>query len=139
VSTLRQARVEDIAAMHRVRLAVKENRLRRVITENDYVPTLSGAGRGWVVESQGEIVGFAIGDKTSGNVWALFVHPDHEGRGYGRRLFAAMLEWFRAEGVTRLQLTTDPGTRAQKFYETAGWTAAGVNEKGELRFEWSAP
>jgi GNAT superfamily N-acetyltransferase len=32
------------------------------------------------------VVAFAIGDATIGNIWALFVDPRHERRGFGRRL-----------------------------------------------------
>jgi GNAT superfamily N-acetyltransferase len=74
-------------------------------------------GRGWVVEIQGGIVGFAIANATDGNVWALFVHPDHERRGYGRRLHDVMVSWLWEQGALKLWLTTDPGTRAQGFYE----------------------
>jgi len=49
-----QATQADIAGMHRVRAAV--------------------------VEPDGGIVAFAAGYR-SGNIRALFVHPDHEGRG----------------------------------------------------------
>jgi GNAT superfamily N-acetyltransferase len=55
------------------------------------------------------------------NIWALFVDPEHERRGYGRMLHDTMTDWLRSRGVERLWLTTEPGTRAQKFYEAAGW------------------
>ena len=32
-------------------------------------------------------------------------------------------------------LSTDPGTRAERFYRADGWTATGVNGKGEIVFE----
>lgn len=126
--------------MHRVRLAAKENRLTTTtITEADYIPAIEANGRGWVVEERGEVVGFAVGDKRDGNVWALFVHPDHEGHGHGRRLHDAMVSWLWAQGLDRLWLTTDPSTRAQAFYEAADWQRAGQAEHGELRFEQWAP
>ena len=40
-----------------------------------------------------------------------------------------------AAGLDRLWLTTEPGTRAQRFYEAAGWTLAGTTDQGELRYE----
>jgi GNAT superfamily N-acetyltransferase len=84
--TLRQARRADIPAMHRVRLAVRENRLTANITQEDYVPAIEHTGRGWVVEVDGAVVGFAVGNAATGNIWALFVDPAHEGQGHGRRL-----------------------------------------------------
>jgi GNAT superfamily N-acetyltransferase len=86
-ATLRIANRDDIAAMHRVRTAVLENRLTSsVITERDYIPAIEATGRGWVVECDGAIVGFAIGNEQTGNIWALFVHPRARSCGYGQRL-----------------------------------------------------
>lgn len=124
--------------MHRVRLAVRENRLvSKAITEADYAPAIQEKGRGWVVEFEGQVVAFAVGNKTSGNIWALFVDPAHERKGHGRLLHDKMVEWLREQGLVTLWLTTEPGTRAERFYEMAGWCRAGVTEGGELRFERS--
>ncbi len=119
--------------MHAVRLAVKENALRSAaVTEASYVPAIEETGRGWVVEVEGVVVGFAVGNRVTGNVWALFVHPEHESKGYGRQLHGAMLSWLFAQGVERAWLSTEPGTRAQRFYETAGWQYQGVLPSGEV-------
>jgi GNAT superfamily N-acetyltransferase len=137
---LRQARRDDIAAMHRVRLAVRENRLTSdIVSEASYTPAIESEGRGWVVESAGEIVAFAIGNAGTGNIWALFVDPRHERRGYGRLLHDTMVDWLWSQGLDRLWLTTSPGTRAQRFYEMAGWQCAGSTRSGELRYELTRP
>jgi GNAT superfamily N-acetyltransferase len=137
---LREASRADIPAMQRVRMSVRENRLRtRTITEADYVPAMETNGRGWVIEENGEVVGFAVGDRRDGNIWALFVHPNHEGHGYGRQLHDAMVAWLWSQGLEQLWLTTEPGTRAQAFYEAAGWQRAGRTDRGELRFELRGP
>jgi GNAT superfamily N-acetyltransferase len=131
----------DIAAMHRVRMAVRENRLASTtLSEADYVEHIEVLGRGWVViDVGGDIVGFAIANARDGNIWALFVHPDHERRGYGRRLHDEIVRWLWSRGLDRLWLTTEPETRARRFYEAAGWTARGTTEHGELRFELDRP
>jgi uncharacterized membrane protein len=64
-----------------------------------------------------EVVAFAVANATSGNIWALFVHPDHERRGYGRLLHDTMVSWLWATGLERLLLTTEPGTRAHMTLE----------------------
>jgi GNAT superfamily N-acetyltransferase len=121
--------------MHSVRMAVRENRLTSgVITEQDYVDTLS-AGQGWIIEEDGQLAGFAIANAATANVWALFVDPAHEGRGHGRQLHDAMIEWMTSQPVARWWLTTEAGTRAERFYERAGWTRIGVTGAGEVRFE----
>jgi GNAT superfamily N-acetyltransferase len=126
--------------MHRVRLSVRENRLTSsVVTEADYVPAIEELGRGWVVEVDGAVVAFAIGNAITGNIWALFVDPGHERRGYGRRLHDAMVAWLFSRGLDRLWLSTDPNTRAQRFYEAAGWEHAGLLPSGEARYELRNP
>lgn len=136
---LRQAVVSDIASIQHVRSSVRENRLVSTVISDDNVrEAIEQTGRGWVVESHGDVVAFAIGNATNGSIWALFVHPDHEHRGYGRLLHDTMIEWLWSQGVDRLWLTTEPGTRAQRFYELAGWQHVGSTDLGELRYERSA-
>jgi GNAT superfamily N-acetyltransferase len=133
---LRQALAADIASIQRVRRAVHENRLvSTTITDEHVRAAIEDTGRGWVVASGGEVVAFAVGDATNGNLWALFVDPAFERRGFGRRLHDVTMAWLAARGVRRAWLTTEPGTRAQSFYEAAGWRRTNVTEGGELRYE----
>ena len=86
------------------------------------------------LEAGGKIVGFSAADPRNGNIFALFVEEDYEGRGIGQ----ALLE--RACGVLvearspRMWLTTWPGTRAEQFYRCAGWRVVGTDD-GNLVFE----
>ena len=133
---LRQATDGDIPAMHRVRRAVRENRLTsNAITEQHYFPAIEQTGRGWVIEVAGTVVAFAVGNSKTGNIWALFVDPEHEGHGYGQRLHEAMVTWLFSQGLTKLWLSTAPNTRAQRFYEAAGWEYKGILANGEALFE----
>lgn len=139
-TAVRQARRSDIAGMHRVRLAVTENTLAPgAITEDDYVLAIEVTGRGWVSESAGVVVGFAVGNAVTGNIWALFVDPRHQGRGVGRQLHDAMVAWLWSRGLETLWLSTEPATRAERFYRAAGWQSAGATARGELRFERYRP
>jgi GNAT superfamily N-acetyltransferase len=136
---LRQAIAADISAIQRIRHSVRENRLVSTTISDDQVrDAIEKNGRGWVVESGGDVVAFAIGNAENGNIWALFVHPDHERRGHGRRLHDTMTEWLWSRGLSRLWLTTEPDTRAQRFYEAAGWQLIGLTESGELEYERNA-
>jgi GNAT superfamily N-acetyltransferase len=126
----------DIADIQRVRGSVHENRLvSAVISDNQVREAIEETGRGYVVECDGEVVAFAVGNAQTGNLWALFVHPDHERRGYGRLLHDTMVAWLWSQGLDRLWLTTEAGTRAQHFYEQAGWRLVGTSDHGELRYE----
>jgi GNAT superfamily N-acetyltransferase len=122
--------------MRRIRASVKENRLTsRALSEADYLQAIERDGRGWVMEVDGQVLGFAIANSVTGNIWALFVDPDHEGQGHGHRLHDSMVEWLWSQGARQLWLTTEAGTRAQRFYESAGWRFADRAENGELRYE----
>lgn len=137
---VRQATAADATAMHRVRLSVTENRLVSVaLTEQHYIAAIQQTGRGWVVEVDGEVVGFAVGNAQTGNIWALFVEPGHEGKGYGRQLHDVMVAWLWEQGRGGLWLTTDAGTRAERFYQQAGWARTGAAADGEVRFELGCP
>lgn len=136
MSKLRLATPVDIPSMHAVRLAVRENRLSDParISQADYLSAMTERGRTWVVEADGKIAGFASG-YYDGRVWALFVHPDYESHGYGRALFATMVEWLSGLGLATLWLTTAPGTRAERFYVAQGWRPCGLEPNGDLRLE----
>ena len=107
--SLRLANRSDIPGLHRVRLAVRENTLSDPtrITEADYIAAMEELGRTWVIEAAGDVIAFASG-YGAGSVWALFVHPDHEGRGHGKALHATMTEWLWSQGHSRVRLTTSP-------------------------------
>jgi GNAT superfamily N-acetyltransferase len=135
--SLRAATVADIDSMHRVRVAVRENRLLvpSRIGPEDYRRMLERDGRGWVYEVNDEVVGFAIADGTRRNIWALFVAPGFERRGIGRSLHDATVDWLLGMGPSTIWLTTAPNTRAERFYCAAGWSRIGLEANGDVRFE----
>jgi GNAT superfamily N-acetyltransferase len=140
IPLLRRAERGDVGAMQRIRGSVKENRLAsRAFSEADYLHAIERDGRGWVIEVDGQVLGFGIANSVTGNIWALFVDPDHEGQGHGRRLLDAVVEWLWSQGAGALWLTTQAGTRAQRFYESAGWRLADKAENGEWRYELTRP
>ncbi|MBB1286797.1 GNAT family N-acetyltransferase [Flavisolibacter sp. BT320] len=134
---LREAKTADIIEMHRVRVSVNENRLSDPgrISENDYREYITERGKGWVCEVEGGLVGFAVVDEKENNIWALFVHPDFENKGIGKRLHHTMLSWHFKQSNDPLWLGTSPGTRAEIFYKKMGWQKAGFYGKDEVKFE----
>lgn len=138
--TLRQALESDIPQLHEVRMAVRENVLNNpaLVTEADYRRFLTTEGRGWLWEADGRVAGFAIVDTVSHNVWALFIHPDFEGKGIGKALQQTMLRWYFTQTGHTLWLSTGPGTRAEEFYRRTGWTETGLTKGGETRFEMTS-
>ncbi len=122
--------------MHRIRMAVRENRLADplAVKPDDYVAMLATRGCGWVARHEGDLAGFAIADRSRANIWALFVDPDREGAGHGRALHRRMMDWLFTQDVEMAWLTTDPGTRAERLYRAAGWRFVG-SDRGEARYE----
>jgi GNAT superfamily N-acetyltransferase len=133
----REATTTDIPQIQFVRNAVKENILSNpaLVSDADVENYITKRGRGWVCEIDNRITGFAIADLQDNNIWALFIHPDFEGRGIGKKLHDEMLDWYFAQNKNELWLSTSPGTRAEKFYLKAGWKENGVYGKGEIKFE----
>jgi GNAT superfamily N-acetyltransferase len=133
----REASLEDIPQLIQIRFAVKENVLvnTSLVTPEDCADYIINRGKGWVHEEEGKITGFAIVDLQHNNVWALFIHPDHESQGTGSLLHDIMLDWYFTKTDTPLWLATTAGTRAEKFYLGRGWKIAGLREKGEIKFE----
>jgi GNAT superfamily N-acetyltransferase len=133
---LRQATMADAGSVWKVRYSVTENTLTPGrLSDEDVRREIEDTGRGWVIEVAGVIQAFAIGNAKSGNVWALFVRPDAQGRGYGSRLHDVMVHWLREQGARRLWLTTGEATRASGFYERRGWKRVSVSRDGEARYE----
>jgi GNAT superfamily N-acetyltransferase len=83
-----------------------------------------------------QVVGFAsVGpplvaadraDPTMGDLYALYLDPDHWGRGIGAPLHAAALDRLVAHGFTHAGLwLLDGNRRAERFYLHHGWTDTG--------------
>jgi GNAT superfamily N-acetyltransferase len=133
----RESKIEDINGMQVVRHSVNENVLSdpSLVTDRDCKDYITVRGKGWVCEIDNTIVGFAIADLQENNIWALFVHPDHEKKGIGKRLHDTMLDWYFLQTAELVWLGTAPGTRAETFYKIGGWLEAGNHGKGEVKFE----
>lgn len=135
----REARVEDIKQIQVVRNSVKENTLSNpnLVTDEDCEEFMIVRGKGWVCEIDNKIVGFSIADLKDENIWALFLSPEFEGQGIGKKLHELMLDWYFSTGKEQVWLGTAPNTRAQKFYKKSGWTEDGMHGKNEVKFVMS--
>jgi len=133
----REAHINDIAQIQFVRNAVKENTLSdpNLVPNTAVEDFLFNRGKGWVCEINNQIVGFSIIDLEENNVWALFVHPDFEQKGIGKKLHQLMLDWYFIQSATNLWLGTSAGTRAEKFYTLMGWKMIGKHGNDEIKFE----
>ncbi|RWX08575.1 GNAT family N-acetyltransferase [Rhizobium leguminosarum] len=134
---LRKAVPSDLLALKSVRSSVVENVLgdSTRVTNDDYNWFVANPGVA-IWEETGDVVGFSAADPRNGNIWALFVAPGFEREGIGSILLAEACTCLKAAGIGRAWLTTDPNTRAEKFYRAAGWEHVGEKD-GELLFERS--
>ncbi|XAH23773.1 GNAT family N-acetyltransferase [Xylophilus sp. GW821-FHT01B05] len=91
---IRIATPADITAVFDVRTSVRENHMSMAelaaigVTPDTLAAMLSGDGRGWVAQEQGEVMAFAMADAADATVFAMFVRSSSEGRGLGRQLMA---------------------------------------------------
>ena len=134
---IRGAEIKDIFQIQIVRNLVKENQLSNpaLVPDSDVEDYITRRGKGWVCEIDGQIVGFAIADLIDNNIWALFIHPDFERMGIGKKLHNEMMNWYFTKTDKTVWLGTSPKTRAELFYRKAGWKEVGVHGKGEIKFE----
>lgn len=134
---IREASINDINQIQFVRNAVKENTLSDpgLVTDEHCRIYMTERGKGWVAETNGQIIGFAIADLVEHNIWALFVLPDAEGKGAGKQLHNCMLGWYFSQTKETVWLGTSPGTRAEEFYRRQGWKENGKHGKNEIKFE----
>ena len=136
----REATIVDIPQIQYVRNAVKENALSdpSVVPDKDVEDYIVHRGKGWVCEIDGKIVGFSIVSVDDNNVWALFVQPEFEKKGIGKKLHDDMMNWYFSQTDKNIWLSTAPGTRAETFYRQVGWQQTGITKSGEIKFELTA-
>jgi GNAT superfamily N-acetyltransferase len=88
------------------------------------------AGAGWLEEFLPSP--YAL-DHRRGHVASMATHPDHRRHGYARLVFAALMDWFTAQGIPRVGLrATDDGLPLYESFgfrplggATMAWTAEG--------------
>jgi ribosomal protein S18 acetylase RimI-like enzyme len=69
----------------------------------------------------------------TGEVAAIYLHPDAWGQGLGRQLMAATLENLAAAGYRDATLwVLQDNARARRFYSQAGWAADGAAKTDDL-------
>ncbi|MGK2861934.1 MAG: N-acetyltransferase family protein [Chitinophagaceae bacterium] len=97
----REAFSADIPAIQYVRNSVKENRLSDpgLVSDGDVEDYIKRRGKGWVCEINDQVIGFAIADLQKKNIWALFILPQYEGKGIGKKLHDDMMNWYFDQGI----------------------------------------
>jgi len=126
----------DLSEIIEVRGATRENpfsrdALRKIgVTEESLAEMLRTTHQGWLGEKGERIIGFAIGDGETGELWVIAVLPEFEGRGVGSRLLAVVEEWLWSLGWKELWLWTssDQKKKSLTFYLKRGWIVSEVRD-----------
>jgi GNAT superfamily N-acetyltransferase len=126
---IRPIEVRDIPELFDIRASTRENAFSREalremgITEESVASALGSTHCGWLSESEGKKIGFAIGDGSTGEISVIAVLPQFEGQGTGARLLEAVESWLYSLKWPELWLWTssNPATRAFSFYTKRGW------------------
>jgi|GEM_PF-799179 GNAT superfamily N-acetyltransferase len=125
----RQIETADIPDLFEVRTATDENNLsleqlgRLGITPETVAQKLASTYQGWLCRAEGRTVGFAMGDRATGELWVIAVLPEFVKKGIGGCLLELVEDWLKECGCRKLWLTTDVDTslRAYSFYLKHGW------------------
>lgn len=134
--TFRQLIAADLPALYDIRFSVQENRIHphqvHLLDRSLLLDQISQGG-GCICESKSEqsAVGICVpimGAKPMISV--LFIRPSHHGRGIGKRLLQSSVDWLQQKGATEAYLVTDPGSKADHFYQGLGWTRGGFDKFG---------
>ena len=127
----------DVPELFAVRSATRESSFSREqlaglgINEESVSAMIDITHRGWLCEADDRVVGFAMGNRGSGEMWVIAVLPDHEGGGIGAELLTRVEDWLWSEGWTEIWLETDvdPSLRAYGFYKRQGWVDREIRDE----------
>ena len=125
----REIRPDDMDAIFELRIATwhndrgREELVQMGITHASVREMLSESHRGWLCEVDSRIVGFAMGNHRTAEMWVIAVLREYEGQGIGRRLLGLVEMWLFSNGWDEIWLTTDLDStiRAVGFYHHLGW------------------
>ncbi len=81
-----------------------------------------------VAESREGVLGFAVFSAKTGELDALYVHPDYTGHGIGTQLLAAVELRARSQGLS--VITLNATLNSTTFYERRGYASLGATTYG---------
>jgi len=95
-------------------------------------------GETYLIERDQVVIGFmTIGasrdegvDDASGEIWGIYLHPDHWRQGIGTSLFQAAQEHLRKLGCSQITLwVLEANGAARRFYEAMGFRTDGADKE----------
>lgn len=122
---VRKIQIDVISATFAVRLTTVENAVTmrewgraHGVTPHSLSDAMKSQVKGWVCEEAASIVGFAMGDRSKGEVPVVAVRPEYKRKGIGRSLLTHVREWLFSEQHDEIWLLAnpDPLIRATGFF-----------------------
>lgn len=160
IDLIRWGRPEDAGAISDVHVTSWQRAYRGILGDGFLDSLDRGAREAWwtsyltqgsrvhVAEQDGAIVGFctpgASNEAGWGEIFAIYIHPEHWGEGVGRELIVAGESTILASGFDRALLwVLEQNRRARAFYERQGWSlgkpirveSIGGDQVNEVRYE----
>ena len=147
---IREAEAKDIEAIASIHVRAWQDAYRGQLSDdyldgldvNERIPQtrsmIDGSPpefRTWVAEEGADVVGFAVtgpsqdadADRTTAEVYAIYLEPSKVGSGAGRELFEHALADLRSRGFATATLwVLESNERARRFYDAAGWRTDGT-------------
>lgn len=146
LGTVRIATSEDVELLFDIRTSVIQNHLSRAemaalgITAETLTEAIEHSRCCWIAELDGTPAGFAMIDQSEGEVFALFIRPEFEGKGLGQLLLSSAEDsLFASHEVIWLITDGHEGIRANGFYLRHGWVVAGAVDERDVRYEKRRP
>jgi enterochelin esterase-like enzyme/ribosomal protein S18 acetylase RimI-like enzyme len=139
--TYRQIVDEDIPALFEIRIATWHNeRGAEELAAHGINPEtvrrrLQTDHAGWIALADEQPVGFAMANRSNGELWVIAVLAKYEGQGIGKALIGQAEAWLFSHGWDEIWLTTDPdeSVRAVGFYRHLGWADWKIDRDRYLR------
>jgi ribosomal protein S18 acetylase RimI-like enzyme len=140
---IRKANVKDIDAIAEVHLMSWRTTYKGIISDS-YLSnlTIDGRRKNWLwtfnnlnqdetifvaVENDGRIIGFSNSGKNrnteyvhEGELYAIYLLEDHQGRGIGRKLFQASVNELMQSGYKSMMLWVLENNPSLRFYQSLG-------------------
>ncbi|CCP03876.1 acetyltransferase, GNAT family [Erwinia amylovora Ea644] len=126
----------NLKDIYEIRFSVHENQLHDHqigYMQREQVLEDINQGGGWICQAGDEYAGYALGIFVPEPlIGGLFVKPEYHNKGIGTQLLLRVTQWFFDQETTEISLTTDPGSKAEYFYQQRGWQPSGIDEFGQL-------
>ena len=132
---IRTATRADRPRISEIWFAVRENRASNPALVELLTDWLFDNSTFWVWEEDGAIQGFSAADPRDGSIFALFVHPFYERRGIARALLPLACDVLKESGHATAVLTTEAGTRAERFYRLMAGPRSAVKRMARSSFK----